>query len=88
MLREESLPTTILVAPAGRRVGLTTACLGLVRALDRQGVRVAFVKPIANREVSQSAELMALGAHIAARRVGAHRTIGRRAAGRAATTRR
>jgi len=58
------LPTNILVAPAGRRVGLTTACLGLVRALDRQGVRVAFVKPIANREVSQSAELMALGAHI------------------------
>jgi phosphate acetyltransferase len=43
---------------------LTTACLGLVRALDRQGVRVAFVKPIANREVSQSAELVALGAHI------------------------
>jgi phosphate acetyltransferase len=61
---EEALPTTILVAPAGRRVGLTTACLGLVRALDRQGVRVAFVKPVANREVSQSAELMALGAHI------------------------
>jgi phosphate acetyltransferase len=58
------LPTTILVAPAGRRVGLTTACLGLVRALDRQGIRVSFVKPIANREVSQSAELMALGAHI------------------------
>jgi phosphate acetyltransferase len=58
------LPTTILVAPAGRRVGLTTACLGLVRALDRQGIRVSFVKPVANREVSQSAELMALGAHI------------------------
>jgi phosphate acetyltransferase len=61
---EETLPTTILVAPAGRRVGLTTACLGLVRALDRQGIRVSFVKPVANREVSQSAELMALGAHI------------------------
>jgi phosphate acetyltransferase len=58
------LPTNILVAPAGRRVGLTTACLGLVRALDRQGIRVAFVKPVANREVSQSAELVALGAHI------------------------
>jgi len=58
------LPTTILIAPAGRRVGLTTACLGLVRALDRQGIRVAFVKPIANREVSESAELVALGAHI------------------------
>ena len=31
----------LLLAPAGRQVGLTTACLGLVRALDRQGVRVA-----------------------------------------------
>jgi phosphate acetyltransferase len=59
------VPTTILVAPAGRHVGLTTACLGLVRALDRLGVRVGFVKPIANREVSQSAALIALGAHIA-----------------------
>ncbi len=58
------MPAIILVAPAGRRVGLTTACLGLVRALDRQGVRVGFVKPIANREVSQSAGLVALGAHI------------------------
>ena len=58
------MATTILVAPAGRRVGLTTACLGLVRALDRQGVRVSFVKPVANREVSQSAALVALGAHV------------------------
>ena len=33
-----------LVAPAGRQVGVTL-CLGLVRALDRLGVRVAFTKP-------------------------------------------
>ena len=39
------MPHTLLVAPAGRQVGLTTACLGLVRALDREGLRVAFVKP-------------------------------------------
>ncbi len=56
--------TKVLVAPAGRRPGLTTACLGLVRALDRQGLRVAFVKPIANRGRNHSAALMALGAHI------------------------
>jgi phosphate acetyltransferase len=56
--------TTVLVAPAGRRVGLTTACLGIVRALDRQGLRVAFVKPIANRERNDSAALMTLGAHL------------------------
>ena len=55
------MPTTVLVAPAGRRVGLTTACLGMVRALDRQGLRVGFVKPIANREVNDSATLVAQG---------------------------
>jgi phosphate acetyltransferase len=56
--------TTVLVAPVGRRVGLTTACLGLVRALDRHGLRVAFVKPIANRGLNHSAALMQLGAHM------------------------
>ncbi|MCX6552834.1 MAG: phosphate acetyltransferase [Acidobacteria bacterium] len=58
------MPTTVLVAPAGRRVGLTTACLGMIRALDRKGLRVAFVKPIANREMNQSMDLVALGAHL------------------------
>ncbi len=58
------MPTTILVAPAGRRVGLTTACLGMVRALDRHGLRVAFVKPIANRETNRSSDLVAVGAHL------------------------
>ena len=58
------MPTTILVAPAGRRVGLTTACLGIVRALDRQGLRVGFVKPIANREANQSSDLVAIGARL------------------------
>jgi len=58
------VPATVLVAPAGRRVGLTTACLGIVRALDRQGLRVAFIKPIANRETNLSATLLERGAHI------------------------
>jgi phosphate acetyltransferase len=58
------LPVTVLVAPSGRRVGLTTACLGIVRALDRQGLRVAFVKPIANRERNHSAALISLGSHL------------------------
>ncbi len=43
------MPQTLLVAPSGRQVGLTTSCLGLVRALDRLGTRVAFVKPVAGR---------------------------------------
>jgi phosphate acetyltransferase len=34
------------LAPAGRDQGLTTVALGVVEALDRRGVRVAFYKPI------------------------------------------
>jgi len=58
------MPHTLLVAPAGRQVGLTTACLGLVRALDRQGVRVSFAKPIAARGEDNSVALMKLGANL------------------------
>jgi phosphate acetyltransferase len=58
------MPTTLLIAPAGRHVGLTTACLGIVRALDRLGLRVAFVKPIAGRGEDHSVELVKLGAHL------------------------
>jgi phosphate acetyltransferase len=35
------------LAPTGVDVGLTTIALGLVNALDRRGIRVAFFKPIA-----------------------------------------
>ena len=59
------MPTTILVAPTGRGVGLTSACLGIVRALERQGIQTAFVKPIANRERVHTAELLELAGHIA-----------------------
>ena len=38
---------TFFLAPAGTGVGLTTVALGLVKALDRRGVRVAFFKPVA-----------------------------------------
>ena len=38
---------TLLVAPTGAGVGLIRTCLGVVRALDRRGVHVAFVKPVA-----------------------------------------
>ena len=37
------------LAPVGTGVGLTTVSLGLVNALDRRGVRVAFFKPISQR---------------------------------------
>jgi phosphate acetyltransferase len=36
----------LLVVPTGPHVGLTSACLGLLRALDERGVRVGFLKPL------------------------------------------
>jgi phosphate acetyltransferase len=38
---------TLLVVSAAAGGGLARTCLGLVRALDRRGVNVAFVKPVA-----------------------------------------
>src|SRR6202046_188423 len=38
---------TLLVVPAAAGASLASTCLGLVRALDRRGVNVAFVKPVA-----------------------------------------
>lgn len=57
------MPRTLLVAPAGRQVALTAACLGLVRALDREGARVAFVKPVAARGEDGAAPSARLGAN-------------------------
>jgi phosphate acetyltransferase len=42
------------LAAAGTGVGLTTVALGLVNALDRRGVRVAFFKPIAQASEGDS----------------------------------
>jgi phosphate acetyltransferase len=42
------------LAPAGTDVGLTTVALGLVKALDRRGVRVAFFKPVAQASEGDS----------------------------------
>ncbi len=36
----------LLVVPTGHGVGLTSICLGIVRALDQLGLRYGFVKPI------------------------------------------
>ncbi|MEI9935780.1 MAG: phosphate acetyltransferase [Pseudomonadota bacterium] len=41
------MPHTFYLVPSGGGVGLTSLALGLVRALDNRGVRVAFFKPIA-----------------------------------------
>lgn len=38
---------TVLLIPVGHGVGLTSVCLGLLRALDRRGARIAYTKPLA-----------------------------------------
>ncbi len=45
--REDHMARSLLVAPAAENVNLARTCLGLLRALDRRGVNVAFVKPVA-----------------------------------------
>ena len=37
---------SLFIAPTALASGLTSVCLGLVRALDHQGVRVGFYKPV------------------------------------------
>lgn len=43
------MPHVLYLAPSGGGVGLTSIALGLVRALDNRGIRVAFFKPISER---------------------------------------
>jgi phosphate acetyltransferase len=47
---------TLLVVPTAAYVGLTRTCIGLVRALDRRGVHVGFVKPVAQPRADGSAD--------------------------------
>ncbi|TNF37175.1 MAG: phosphate acetyltransferase [Deltaproteobacteria bacterium] len=58
------MPHTVLLAPAGHQVGLTTISLGLVRALDQNGVRVAYAKPISTRGRDHSIKLVELGSSL------------------------
>ncbi len=46
---------TILLVPTGEGVGLTSACLGLIYALECQGVKAGFVKPF-SQETSDTAD--------------------------------
>ncbi|GGK27118.1 phosphate acetyltransferase [Deinococcus malanensis] len=45
---------TLFVAPTRNGVGLSSTALGLMRALERQGLRVAFLKPIAQTHEAQT----------------------------------
>lgn len=46
----------LYIAPTGLHSGLTSVCLGLVRALDHIGVRVGFFKPVAQKVDQRDAE--------------------------------
>ena len=43
---------TLFIAPTRNAVGLSSTALGLTRALERQGLKVAFLKPIAQTHES------------------------------------
>ena len=45
---------TLLLAPTGHGVGLTSVCLGLVHGLEQRGVKVGFLKPLAQPRVDRA----------------------------------
>lgn len=55
---------TILLVPTGEGVGLTSACLGLVYALECQGVKAGFLKPFSQDAVEQPDSTTALFRHV------------------------
>jgi phosphate acetyltransferase len=56
----------LLVVPTASGVGLTSVCLGIVRALDRLGVRYAYLKPIGHSDsgADASTALVRLATHL------------------------
>ena len=55
---------TILLVPTGEGVGLTSACLGLVYALECQGVKAGFLKPFSQETHQESDRSTALYRHL------------------------
>ena len=49
-MEQNSNHRTFFLAPMGQDVGLTSMSLGLVRALQRDGINVGFIKPISQPE--------------------------------------
>ncbi|TDO01479.1 MULTISPECIES: phosphate acetyltransferase [Halomonas] len=45
-------PRTLLLVPTDSGVGLTSACLGLIRALDTLGLKAGFLKPFRQNELN------------------------------------
>ena len=55
---------TILLVPTGEGVGLTSACLGLIYALECQGIKAGFVKPFSQEIKAEPDRTTALYRHI------------------------
>ena len=56
---------TILLVPTGEGVGLTSACLGLIYALECQGIKAGFLKPFSQEAQATTADrTTALCAHL------------------------
>ena len=55
---------TILLVPTAEGVGLTSACLGLVYALECQGIKAGFLKPFSQDASAQNDSSTALYRHI------------------------
>ena len=55
---------TILLVPTGESVGLTSACLGLIYALECQGIKAGFLKPFSQETHSAADRTTALYRHL------------------------
>ncbi len=55
---------TILLVPTGEGVGLTSACLGLIYALDCQGIKAGFLKPFSQEKKQDTDPSTALYRHL------------------------
>lgn len=55
---------TILLVPTGEGVGLNSACLGLVYALECQGIKAGFLKPFSQENTAEVDRSTALYRHL------------------------
>ena len=55
---------TILLVPTGDGVGLTSACLGLIYALECQGIKAGFLKPFSQESKIEADRTSALFQHL------------------------
>jgi len=55
---------TILLIPTGEGVGLTSACLGMIYALDCNGIKAGFLKPFSQEDQEQLDRTTSLFGHL------------------------